>query len=380
MVPLERWFRVRGLPGEVAARVREAVESSACLSLVSAPADHFTVVTTATVIGTAVTRHWPCGTAGELVTRWRPRARPRSRDNFTGVSPRPVAAQVVGCSCRPGPVGSPGRRGWKGSASLRGYASGRQIIPCAALRQRRSRRSCRRGTAHHGGIGRGAAAAHRGPGAGQAQAADLQGELARPAVRPGQPGPDLGARSGWPWSNTRSAGTRPRSRTCRTRSPRSPSNVYENGVHDLGRGAADLGGPADAAQPVGLPHPPVLGQLPAAPAVPHDRPPARRRARRWPSGPSRRWRRSSSSSAPSARSLNKLIAQQKALVASLTPQQQQQTLGGGGTTTHGGGGGGTPAPPAPRRRRRSRSPTTSSAAPTSTAAPGRAGPGSTAPG
>src|SRR5580700_9585810 len=72
-------FRGRGLPGEVAARVREAVESSACLSLVSAPADHFTVVTTATVIGTAVTRHWPCGTAGELVTRWKaPRACPRS--------------------------------------------------------------------------------------------------------------------------------------------------------------------------------------------------------------------------------------------------------------------------------------------------------------
>jgi cell wall-associated NlpC family hydrolase len=32
-------------------------------------------------------------------------------------------------------------------------------------------------------------------------------------------------------------------------------------------------------------------------------------------------------------SLNKLITQQKALLASLTPQQQQQQLGGGGTTT-----------------------------------------------
>ena len=39
-------------------------------------------------------------------------------------------------------------------------------------------------------------------------------------------------------------------------------------------------------------------------------------------------------------SLNKLITQQKALLASLTPQQQQQQLGGGGTTTTGGGGGG----------------------------------------
>jgi cell wall-associated NlpC family hydrolase len=36
-------------------------------------------------------------------------------------------------------------------------------------------------------------------------------------------------------------------------------------------------------------------------------------------------------------SLNKLITQQKALLASLTPQQQQQQLGGGGTTTGGGG-------------------------------------------
>jgi peptidoglycan DL-endopeptidase CwlO len=34
-------------------------------------------------------------------------------------------------------------------------------------------------------------------------------------------------------------------------------------------------------------------------------------------------------------SLNKLITQQKALLASLTPQQQQQQLGGGGTTTGG---------------------------------------------
>jgi cell wall-associated NlpC family hydrolase len=42
-------------------------------------------------------------------------------------------------------------------------------------------------------------------------------------------------------------------------------------------------------------------------------------------------------------SLNKLITQQKALLASLTPKQQQQQLGGGGTTTTttktGGGGG-----------------------------------------
>jgi cell wall-associated NlpC family hydrolase len=38
-------------------------------------------------------------------------------------------------------------------------------------------------------------------------------------------------------------------------------------------------------------------------------------------------------------SLNKLITQQKALLASLTPQQQTQQLGGGGTTTRSGGGG-----------------------------------------
>ena len=43
-------------------------------------------------------------------------------------------------------------------------------------------------------------------------------------------------------------------------------------------------------------------------------------------------------------SLNKLITQQKALVASLTPVQRTQTLGGGGTTTHGGGGGGYTGP------------------------------------
>jgi cell wall-associated NlpC family hydrolase len=36
-------------------------------------------------------------------------------------------------------------------------------------------------------------------------------------------------------------------------------------------------------------------------------------------------------------SLNKLIAQQKSLLASLTPVQQQQQLGGGGTTSKGGG-------------------------------------------
>jgi cell wall-associated NlpC family hydrolase len=36
-------------------------------------------------------------------------------------------------------------------------------------------------------------------------------------------------------------------------------------------------------------------------------------------------------------SLNKLIEQQKALLASLTPQQQQQQLGGGGTSSKGGG-------------------------------------------
>jgi cell wall-associated NlpC family hydrolase len=36
-------------------------------------------------------------------------------------------------------------------------------------------------------------------------------------------------------------------------------------------------------------------------------------------------------------SLNKLIAQQQALLNSLTPQQQQQQLGGGGTTTGAGG-------------------------------------------
>src|SRR5262245_33730741 len=46
---------------ELATRLREAVESHACYSLVSAPTDHSTVVTTATVIGTAVTRHRPCG-------------------------------------------------------------------------------------------------------------------------------------------------------------------------------------------------------------------------------------------------------------------------------------------------------------------------------
>jgi len=39
-------------------------------------------------------------------------------------------------------------------------------------------------------------------------------------------------------------------------------------------------------------------------------------------------------------SLNKLIAQQKALLASLTPQQQQQQLGAGGTNTGPRGGGG----------------------------------------
>jgi len=39
-------------------------------------------------------------------------------------------------------------------------------------------------------------------------------------------------------------------------------------------------------------------------------------------------------------SLNKLITEQKALLASLTPQQQQQQLGGGGTTTTKTGGGG----------------------------------------
>jgi len=47
------------------------------------------------------------------------------------------------------------------------------------------------------------------------------------------------------------------------------------------------------------------------------------------------------------RTLDKLIAQQKSLLASLTPQQQQQAVGGGGTTSGGpggGGGGGTPAP------------------------------------
>jgi peptidoglycan DL-endopeptidase CwlO len=43
-------------------------------------------------------------------------------------------------------------------------------------------------------------------------------------------------------------------------------------------------------------------------------------------------------------SLNKLITQQKALVASLTPAQRTQTLGGGGTSTHGGGGGGYTGP------------------------------------
>jgi len=36
-------------------------------------------------------------------------------------------------------------------------------------------------------------------------------------------------------------------------------------------------------------------------------------------------------------SLNKVIAQQKSLLASLTPQQQQQQLGGGGTSSGGGG-------------------------------------------
>jgi peptidoglycan DL-endopeptidase CwlO len=39
-------------------------------------------------------------------------------------------------------------------------------------------------------------------------------------------------------------------------------------------------------------------------------------------------------------SLNKVIAQQKALLASLTPQQQQQQLGAGGTNAGNGGGGG----------------------------------------
>jgi cell wall-associated NlpC family hydrolase len=39
-------------------------------------------------------------------------------------------------------------------------------------------------------------------------------------------------------------------------------------------------------------------------------------------------------------SLNKLIEQQKSLLASLTPKQKQQQLGGGGTTSRGGGGSG----------------------------------------
>jgi cell wall-associated NlpC family hydrolase len=39
-------------------------------------------------------------------------------------------------------------------------------------------------------------------------------------------------------------------------------------------------------------------------------------------------------------SLNKLITEQKALLASLTPKQQEQQLGGGGTTTGGGGSSG----------------------------------------
>src|SRR5262245_37559784 len=83
---------------ELATRLREAVESHACYSLVSAPTDHSTVVTTATVIGTAVTRHRPCGTVGETVTRWRPPGVPLLRENFTTASPRPVVAKVVGCS------------------------------------------------------------------------------------------------------------------------------------------------------------------------------------------------------------------------------------------------------------------------------------------
>src|SRR5215831_15638098 len=105
----------RGLPGKVATRVREAVESHACYSLVSAPADHSAVVTNGD--GDRPRRNqalalWDRWGAGDQVEG-------PGRAPAPGELHRSVA--VAGCGkgrrvlVSPRPVRSPGRRGWKGS-------------------------------------------------------------------------------------------------------------------------------------------------------------------------------------------------------------------------------------------------------------------------
>src|SRR5215469_11818766 len=88
---------------ESATRVREAVESHGCYSLVSAPAGHSAVVTNGD--GDRPRRNqalalWDRWGAGDQV---KGPGRAPAPGNFAGASPWPVVAKVVGCSCRPDP-------------------------------------------------------------------------------------------------------------------------------------------------------------------------------------------------------------------------------------------------------------------------------------
>src|SRR5262249_42682866 len=183
----------RGRPcGWVATSLRDWVEPRAGFSLVSARAGHSTVV--ARGDGDRRRRNQ----ALALRDRW------GAGDQVEGPGAAPAPGQlrwsVAEAGCGKGrrvlvsarTVRSPGRRGWKGSASLRGYASGRQNLLCPALGHDRRRRTGRRWTPDRGGVGRGPAPADGQPGAGQAQEADLQARLAHPEVRPGHRGPGLG--------------------------------------------------------------------------------------------------------------------------------------------------------------------------------------------
>src|SRR5579859_3551551 len=66
------------------------------------------------------------------MARWKPRACPRSRSDYTGVSPWPTAARVVGWSRRPGP---PDRLDGGGGKGARHYVDTQPVAKISIARR-----------------------------------------------------------------------------------------------------------------------------------------------------------------------------------------------------------------------------------------------------
>src|SRR5215469_9221173 len=326
---------------ESATRVREAVESHGCYSLVSAPAGHSAVVTNGD--GDRPRRNqalalWDRWGAGDQVEG---PGRAPAPGNFTGVSPWPVVAKVVGCSCRPDPSDHLVGGGGKGA---RHYVDTHPVAKISL-----ARRCATIAVAALAAAGlltvAGAAGAQPQPTISQVQAKLKKLTLKEDWLiqRYDQATQDLAsARQRLKLVNREVAKDEAAAQAMQDEIAQIASNVYMNGAMSSVAALLTSGDPETLlSQSAILTHLSTDQYQQLQQVITTDRQlvGARLMAKRTEQGVQKLQKQLGSQRA----SLKKLITQQKALLASLTPKQQQQQLGGGGTTTTkttGGSGGG----------------------------------------